>query len=194
MRRVFRGLVTHTKMARHMSFDSHETIGRGNWLELLREGKWEFVRRVRGTAAAAIIAITDDGEIILVEQFRAAVNAPTLELPAGIVGDDLGSENEARADAAARELEEETGYRAEHVEFMYEGASSTGLTNETCSVFRAHGLTRVSAGGGVEGENITVHVVALAELHSCLQKHVARGYVIDVKLWGVLNNFIGDIK
>jgi ADP-ribose pyrophosphatase len=192
MRPVAPALAMLTKMARLMSFDDKETLARGNWLELVRDGKWEFVRRVRGSAAAAIIAITDDHEIVVVEQFRPAMNATTLELPAGIVGDEVGSENEARADAARRELEEETGYRAAHMEFMYEGASSTGLTNETCSVFRAHGLTRVAAGGGVEGENITVHLVALAELHQWLKDHAARGYGIDVKLWGVLNNFIGE--
>ncbi len=171
-----------------MRDDPVEIIGKGNWLELVREGRWEYVRRNRGSAVIAIIAITDAAEIVIVEQFRPAVSAQCLELPAGLVGDDAEFSGEDLLPAAKRELEEETGFHGTDWAYLYDGASSTGLTTEICSVFRAAGLTRVADGGGVEGENITVHLVPLADAHGWLHAQQKLGKVIDMKLWGAINN------
>jgi ADP-ribose pyrophosphatase len=173
-------------MEQLMSNDVTETIGKGKWLELVRKGKWEFVHRNRGHAVIAIVAITDADELIIIEQHRAALDANCLELPAGLVGDDSGMEGEDLLPAAIRELEEETGYAATHWEFLYEGASSAGLTTETCAVFRATGLSKVADGGGVEGENITTHLVPRAAAHTWLHTQQKSGKVIDMKLWGVV--------
>src|SRR3546814_13638203 len=78
-----------------------------------REGTWEYVSRSRGIEAAVILAIDEDSDgryILLVAQYRVPLKAQCLELPAGLIGDEREDENPA--DAAARELEEETGYRA----------------------------------------------------------------------------------
>ena len=81
-----------------------------------------------------------------------------------------------------RALEEETGYRADSLEIVGEFFSSPGMVSESFSLVRAHGLKKVSEGGGVDGESITVHRIALADLPHFIQKKRAEGCVVDVKL------------
>ena len=88
----------------------------GRFITAVREGHWEYVRRSRGIRAAVILAETHEGEIILVEQDRIPIGRRCLELPAGLVGDDDENEIGNVEEAAARELEEETGYRAAHMQ------------------------------------------------------------------------------
>ncbi len=90
--------------------DEPEVVWRGRFIEAKRLGKWEFVSRTGAVSAAVILAV-DDGHVLLVEQYRVPIGARCLELPAGLVGDE--EEGEEAAAAAIRELEEETGYRAE---------------------------------------------------------------------------------
>src|SRR5580704_8878478 len=91
------------------------TLHTGKFLALVKEGLWEYVDRVNATGAAIILAVTAGQKILLVEQFRIPVHARTIELPAGIIGDEPGDANESKPAAALRELMEETGYAAEHV-------------------------------------------------------------------------------
>ncbi|MGQ4828581.1 NUDIX hydrolase, partial [Enterococcus faecalis] len=74
-------------------------------------GRWEYVSRTRNIKAAVILAIDEDDHVLLVDQFRIPLGRRSIELPAGLIGDEAGAENEDAATAAARELEEETGYR-----------------------------------------------------------------------------------
>ena len=74
---------------------------RGKFLEVHREGTWEYAARSRSIGAAVILALTDAREIILVEQFRVPFGRPCIELPAGLVGDEVAGEGEAAS--AARE-------------------------------------------------------------------------------------------
>jgi len=157
-----------------------EELGRGRWVRLVRLGKWEFAERVRGSRAVMIAAITDDDELIVVEQHRPAVGGSTIELPAGLVGDD--SPDELAELAAARELEEETGYRPSRLIQVAEGCSTAGLTNERVTAFVAERVQRVGDGGGVEGENITVHLVPLTELDDWIATQTAAGKTLDLKL------------
>ncbi len=143
-------------------------------------GIWEYARRQRDIAAAVILAITDDDELVLVEQYRVPLAANCIELPAGLIGDDHSGE--AASVSAARELEEETGFVAEHWHDLGEFASSPGMVGETFHFFRATGLRRVSAGGGVEGEGITVHIVPRAALPDFIAAARARGCIIDVRV------------
>jgi ADP-ribose pyrophosphatase len=98
----------------------------GRFITAVREGNWEYVRRSRGIRAAVILAETDAGEILLVEQDRIPIGRRCLELPAGLVGDDDENEIGNVEEAAARELEEETGYRAAHMQPLGEYYSSPG--------------------------------------------------------------------
>jgi ADP-ribose pyrophosphatase len=151
----------------------------GRFITAKTRGKWEYVSRARGISAAVILAV-HEGAVILVEQFRVPLGRNCLELPAGLIGDDGSSEPPELA--AARELEEETGFRAGRIENLGEFYSSPGMVSESFHLMRAHDLTRVHAGGGVEGENITVHVVPLADLESFYADKRAQGCGVDVKL------------
>ncbi|MBB4613134.1 NUDIX hydrolase [Novosphingobium taihuense] len=153
----------------------------GRFIVAKTRGRWEYVSRNRNIKAAVILAI-EDGHVLLVEQFRVPLGRPCIELPAGLIGDEAGAENEDPADAAARELEEETGYRPGRIESLGEFHSSPGMVTEAFTLFRAHDLEKVSEGGGVEGEGITVHRVALTEIESFLAAKRAEGYAIDVRM------------
>ena len=156
-----------------------ETMWEGNFIAAKRCGKWEYVTRTRGIKAAVILAI-DDGHVLLVEQFRVPLGRNCIELPAGLIGDETAGEDPL--EAAGRELEEETGYRAARLENLGEYYSSPGMVSESFTLVRAHDLTKVSSGGGVAGENITVHRIAIAALPDFLSQKRNMGLAIDVRL------------
>ncbi|HEX8572813.1 MAG TPA: NUDIX hydrolase [Allosphingosinicella sp.] len=156
-----------------------EIAWRGRFIEAKRLGKWEYVSRTRGVSAAAILAV-DDGHAILVEQYRVPIGARCLELPAGLVGDE--EEGEAAEAAAARELEEETGYRAGRMIALGRFHASPGMSSEGFTLLRAEGLIRVGEGGGVSGEDIAVHRVRLEEVAAFVAERRAQGVAVDSKL------------
>ena len=153
----------------------------GKFITTKTRGRWEYVARARGIRAAAIIAI-DDGHVILVEQYRVPLGKICLEIPAGLIGDDEGKAGELAEDAAKRELEEETGYRAKHMENLGEFYSSPGMVSESFTLLRAHGLTKVGDGGGTASEDITVHRVKLSELPQFVAEWRKRGHGVDVRI------------
>ncbi|HQS71114.1 MAG: NUDIX hydrolase [Novosphingobium sp. 28-62-57] len=153
----------------------------GRYIVAKTRGRWEYVGRNRNIKAAVILAI-EDGHVLLVEQFRVPLGRPCIELPAGLIGDEAGAEHEDAATAAARELEEETGYRPGRIESLGEFHSSPGMVTEAFTLFRALDLEKISEGGGVEGEGITVHRVALTEIESFLSAKRAEGYAIDTRM------------
>lgn len=161
-----------------------ETMWQGKFITAKKQGRWEYVSRARGIRAAVIVAIDGDGQLILVEQYRVPLGRACLELPAGLVGDETA--DEAVEIAAARELEEETGYRPGRIQSLGEYFSSPGMVSESFTLVRAHDLVRTGDGGGVEGEGITVHRVELARVPDFVANCRARGLAIDVKLLLVL--------
>jgi ADP-ribose pyrophosphatase len=156
-----------------------EIMWQGNFVTAKRKGKWEYVSRSRGIKAAVILAV-EDGHVLLVEQFRVPLGKNCIELPAGLIGDH--GEDEDPLDAAGRELEEESGYRAAKLESLGEYYSSPGMVSESFTLVRASGLTKISDGGGVEGEGITPHRVALSALSDFITAKRGEGCGIDVKL------------
>ena len=100
--------------------ETEQTVWTGRFITAKVRGKWEYVSRSRGIKAAVILAIDAEDHVILVEQFRVPLGKPCLELPAGLIGDDDGKAGEDATVAAARELEEETGYRAGRIEVLGE--------------------------------------------------------------------------
>ena len=163
--------------------DEPETIRwTGKFITARTRGKWEYVTRAGGIRAAVILAIDAEDHVLLVEQYRVPLGRHCLELPAGLIGDDEGAQGEDALAAAARELEEETGYRAERMESCGEFYSSPGMLSESFTLVRAHGLTQIGPGGGTEHEDITVHRVPLSGLAQFTQSARARGLGIDVRL------------
>ncbi len=153
----------------------------GRFITAKRQGRWEYVSRSRGIRAAVILAIEND-HVLLVEQYRVPLAKNCIELPAGLVGDGDDNSDEDASIAAIRELEEETGYRAETMEDCGEFYSSPGMVSESFSLFKASDLTKTGEGGGVDGENITVHRVALHDLGNFIERKREEGAAIDVRL------------
>ena len=157
----------------------------GQWLRLCRRGTWEFAERTHGKGMAVIIvALTPADEVLFVEQFRVPLGARTIEMPAGLVGDDHA--HDTLETAARRELIEETGWDPERVEVLLVGPTSAGMSNERIAFVRATGLRRVSEGGGVDGEGITVHAVPRTQAPAWLLGRQAQGFELDLKLWAGL--------
>jgi ADP-ribose pyrophosphatase len=158
----------------------------GKFLALVQEGHWEYAERTNATGAAIIVAVTEERKLLLVEQYRIPVHARTIELPAGIIGDEPGGSDEAHAEAARRELVEEAGYEAGHMEVLAHGPASSGLASEMVTLLLATQLRRVGAGGGVGHEDITVHEVPLTEVRAWLEAKAKAGVLVDPKVYGGL--------
>lgn len=165
-----------------MSEEAEQIVWAGKFITAKVQGKWEYVSRSRGIKAAVILAIDEHDHVLLVEQFRVPLGKPCIELPAGLIGDDDSAAGEDAATAAVRELEEETGYTAERMELLDEFYSSPGMVSESFSLLRAHGLRQIGPGGGTDGEDITVHRVALSDLPNFIESARKRGLGIDVRL------------
>lgn len=166
-------------MSRPDSDTPEEVVWAGRFITAKRKGTWEYVSRARGISAGVIVAV-DDGYVILVEQYRVPLGRPCLELPAGLIGDE--TEGEAVEAAAARELEEETGYRPSRMTDLGYYYSSPGMVTEGFHLLRAEGLEKVSEGGGVEGEDIVVHRVKLTKMPAFVAEKRAAGVAIDVRM------------
>lgn len=153
----------------------------GKYLRIVTDGDWEYVERCGGMTAAVIVAI-HDGNYILVEQMRVPLGRRSIELPAGLVGDedDLGIEQ-----TAIKELEEETGFLCDRVEPLGEYYSAPGMVTEGYTLVRAHG---VRPGGIKSDEDIDVHLVAPDEVAGFIAAKRAEGLAIDTKLLLLLSD------
>ena len=162
-----------------------QTLYEGQWLRLVRIGHWESCERTHAQGMAVIvIAVTPADEVLFVEQFRVPLGARTIEMPAGLVGDDHAEDT--LVDAARRELIEETGWSAGRVEVLLTGPTSSGMSNERIAFVRARELVQVGEGGGVDDENIIVHAVPRAQAPAWLMRKRAEGFELDLKLWAGL--------
>ncbi len=94
---------------------------------------WDFIRH---KGAAAVVPVTKDGKILMVKQYRNALERNTLEIPAGA----LDAEDEPGIDCARRELEEETGYRSEDLEWLITLRTTVAFCNERIEVYVAKNL------------------------------------------------------
>ncbi len=162
------------------------TLYTGRFISLVGEGRWEYAERINMAAGAVIVAVTNENKLLLVEQYRIPCHARTIELPAGIIGDEPGGGKESDLEAARRELLEETGYAAETIRPLVTGPSSSGLTSEMVTLYLAEGLRRAGQGGGVGHEQITVHEIRLSEVDQWLSNKARAGLLIDPKVYAGL--------
>ena len=161
-----------------------EVMWEGKFVRALRRVKWEYASRARDIRAVVILA-EHDGQVILVEQPRVPTGCRCIELPAGLVGDhDPSATVES---TAIKELEEETGFTASHVERLGDFYSSPGMLAEGFTLVRAHGVRKIGDGGGDESEEIVVHLVPRADIPNFVEQKRAEGLGVDAKLLLLLN-------
>lgn len=163
-----------------------ETMWEGRYIRAVKQGRWEYVARQRNIEAAVIVAFDAEDRVILVEQYRVPLGRRCLELPAGLVGDD--TPGEPVAVAAARELEEETGYRPGRVEELGFFHASPGMVTEGFTLVRAWDVEKVGDGGGADDEDIVVHLVPRDDVPGFVAAKRAEDVAVDVKMLLLLGN------
>ncbi|MEN6406908.1 MAG: NUDIX hydrolase [Thermoguttaceae bacterium] len=166
--------------------ETRRTLAEGRFVRLVAANGWEWVERVNASGAVVLVAVTENAELLLVEQFRIPLGRRVIELPAGLVGDASGREREDPAEAARRELLEETGYQADSLEFLLDGPSSAGLAAEVYALFLARNVRRAASGGGDGSEDIQVHRVPLGEVEAWLDVKRQSGVMVDPKVYAGL--------
>ena len=129
---------------------------------------------VHHPGAVAVVPLLDDGRVVMVRQYRAPIDQLLLEIPAGL-RDVAGEDPEL---TAARELAEETGLAADHLEWLCEFHNSAGCSDETIVIYLATGLHPVDLDRqGVEEQHMTIEHVAL----DALDELVTSGELTDAK-------------
>lgn len=161
-------------------------LGQGKFMRLVREGNWEFMERRGCDGVVIILPMTDDGRVIFVEQYRAPVGKYVIEFPAGLISDRKGLKGESIAQAAKRELLEETGYSAKRITKVLVGPASGGSSADIITMVRAHGLKKIGEGGGDHSELIRVHTVALSRVLPWLKKMERKDRLIEPKIYAGL--------
>lgn len=122
---------------------------------------WDFIGH---NGAAAVLPVNEEGKILLVKQWRNALDRFTYEIPAG----GLNTIDEPMKDCAARELEEETGYKSNDLKFLVSLKTTVAFCNERIDVFLAKNLIKTQQNLD-EDENIEVHTFELKELLNLIQ-------------------------
>ncbi len=118
--------------------------------------KWDYLHH---KGAAAVIPVTNDGKILMVRQYRNALDRYTLEIPAGA----LDAPEEPGIECAARELEEETGFFSKDLEWLITLRTAVAFCNERVEVYVAKNLIQ-SKQHLDEDESIDVEAYTMAEL------------------------------
>lgn len=148
----------------------------GKYIRIMTRGSWEYVER-RGGVSAVVILAEYEGKVILIQQSRVPLGGrQSLEMPAGLVGDE---DDKGVEETAVKELEEETGFTADHIERLGEFFASPGMLSEGFDLVRAHGVR--PCGGPVE-EGIETHLVERERIGEFVAAKRAEGVAIDTKL------------
>lgn len=143
------------------------------------DGKKHIWDTLVHNGAAAVVPVREDGKILLVRQYRNPVERETLELPAG----KRDSKEESTYDCVVRELEEETGFRAEHVELLVKFVGAIAYSTEEIDIYMATGLIPTEAHPD-EDEFIDVAAYSVDEL----KKMIFDGTIRDGKtIAGILS-------
>ena len=167
------------------------TLYDGRFLRIKETNGWEFCERRNCRDAVVVVALDETTTgLILVEQYRPPVGNRVIELPAGL----LDKPGESAEDAGMRELLEETGYKASCAKVLFSGPVSPGMSNEQVVFIRARGVQKVEAGGGIEGERITVHVVPVQRVSAFLDSKVRSGILVDPKVYVGYYSVVSELQ
>lgn len=166
-----------------------KTHYKGRYLSLVERDDWEYATRTN-PVVAVLVAWLPDHRLLLVEQYRKPVERMTIELPAGLVGDQRDAADESVITAAHRELEEETGYAAGSITEIMRCPTSAGMTDEIAVFLAASELEKKGPGGGDASEDITVHAIDHHRIDAWLLEQYRLGKAVDPKIytalyWGV---------
>lgn len=147
---------------------------------------WEAVDRIQNSGVVVVIPVTGGNELILIRQYRPALDRYVIELPAGLV-----ERGEDYTETGKRELIEETGYAAEHVSLLTEGVVSTGINAEMWKIVLALNVKEVPAEilanhPSDDNEDIEVIKAPLENLYEALERFRRNGDVIDLRIFGLL--------
>lgn len=178
-----------------MKVTGEETLWAGKFLKAVlityaddrgRTRTWEAVGRVGCDGVVVVVPITAEGELVLIRQFRPALNRLVVELPAGLV-----NPGEEPLEAARRELVEETGYYSEALAPVTEGVMSTGINTEIWNVFLARDARPAppemrSLYPPDESEEIEVMKVALDAVYDTAESCKKRGDLMDLRIFGIV--------
>ena len=137
-----------------------------------QEQTWDYVHHKKG-GGACTVPVLPDGRILLIRQFRPAIDRETLELPAGA----RDSSGEDPAVTAARELEEETGYRPGRMTKLAHILTAVAWCNESTDIYLARDLEKISSQHLDEAEEIELCSMSLDELCS----RIFAGEIQDAK-------------
>lgn len=166
-------------MVEKMTRVNRELMYKGSILDIYKDTmefangtkeEWDFVSHRMG--AAAVLPVLPDGRIIMVRQYRNALERETLEIPAGC----RDSLTEHTKVSATRELEEETGYRSDNIEFLLSLRTTVAFCDEMVDVYLATDL-QPGEQHLDEAESIDVEIYSLEEL----QKMIFEGKIQDSK-------------
>lgn len=111
-----------------------------------------------------IVPVTPEGEVVLVRQYRHGIQGPSLEIPGGT----LDRRDEDPQLAATRELMEETGYRAEQVEYLGRVAANPAIQNNYCHLYLARGAVKVAEQDLDPAEDIRVETVPVSQVRELI--------------------------
>ncbi|MEK3953266.1 ADP-ribose pyrophosphatase [Psychrobacillus psychrotolerans] len=132
----------------------------------LPNGKTSNREIVKHPGAVAVIAVTKDNKIILVEQFRKALERSIIEIPAGKI--EIG---EAPEITALRELEEETGYTTDNLQYIQSFSTSPGFADEIIHLYFADNIVKMEQPVGLdEDEFVELLHVSLTEMEEMVKK------------------------
>ena len=154
-------------MVEHVKRLKRELVYKGAILDIYKDtmelpdgnkAEWDFVSHRMG--AAAILPVMKDGRIVMVRQYRNALERETLEIPAG----GLNGREEPTDQAAMRELQEETGYHTDHVELLTSIYTTVAFCNEKIDIYLARGLKDRGNQHLDEDEFINVEAYSVEEL------------------------------
>ena len=176
----------------HMKRLNRELMYKGTILDIYKDSmefhngtheEWDFVHHRMG--AAAILPVLPDGRIVMVRQYRNALERETLEIPAGCrdsVTEDTGL-------CAAREMEEETGYKSSHVEYLLSLRTTVAFCDEFVDVYLAKDLEKGTRHLD-DSESIDVEIYTLEELCQMIYE----GKIQDSKTVAAIMAYSNKIK